>query len=80
MGLPIGPDTSHIIAEAIATSVDLELKKRLKSWPAGFRYVDDYFLFFGSSVEADAALAALSRALEDFELQINLRRQEHVQR
>ena len=70
-GLPIGPDTSHIIAEAIATSVDLELKKRIKGFPAGFRYVDDYFMFFATWNEAEAALAALIRALKDFELQIN---------
>lgn len=71
MGLPIGPDTSHVIAEAIATSVDALLKSALKSWPAGFRYVDDYFLFFPTLAEAESALAALSRALKEFELQIN---------
>lgn len=71
MGLPIGPDTSHVIAEAISTAVDLLLKSSLKSWPAGFRYVDDYFLFFPTLAEAEAALAALSRALKEFELQIN---------
>lgn len=71
MGLPIGPDTSHVIAEAIATSVDLLLKNALRSWPAGFRYVDDYFLFFPTLAEAESALAALSRALKEFELQIN---------
>lgn len=70
-GLPIGPDTSHIIAELIATSVDVEMKKRLKYMPAGFRYVDDYFMFFATAAEADAALAALIRALKEFELQIN---------
>lgn len=71
MGLPIGPDTSHIIAEAIATSVDIELKKRLKGLPAGFRYVDDYFMFFATAHEAETALAALIRSLKEFELQIN---------
>lgn len=71
IGLPIGPDTSHIIAEAIATSVDLELKRRLKTFPAGFRYVDDYFLFFATVNEAEAALAALIKSLGDFGLQIN---------
>uniref|UniRef100_UPI004039CD0B RNA-directed DNA polymerase n=1 Tax=Variovorax sp. BK018 TaxID=3450241 RepID=UPI004039CD0B len=71
MGLPIGPDTSHIIAEAISIAVDLLLKSSLKYWPAGFRYVDDYFFFFPSMAEAEAALAALSKALKDFELQIN---------
>lgn len=71
IGIPIGPDTSHIIAEAIATSIDLELSKKLKGFPAGFRYVDDYYLFFATANEAEAALAALIRALKDFELQIN---------
>lgn len=70
-GLPIGPDTSHIIAEAIATAVDLELKKRLKGLPAGFRYVDDYFMFFATVREAEAALAALIRSLKECELQVN---------
>jgi Reverse transcriptase (RNA-dependent DNA polymerase) len=71
IGIPIGPDTSHMIAEAIATAVDLELKRRLKVWPAGFRYVDDYYLFFATLKDAEEALAALVRALNEFELQIN---------
>lgn len=71
IGLPIGPDTSHIIAEAIATAIDVELKKKLKDLPAGFRYVDDYFMFFSTVVDAEAALAALVSTLKDFELQVN---------
>lgn len=71
IGLPIGPDTSHIIAETIAVAIDIELKKRLKSFPAGFRYVDDYYMFFPTAQEAETALAALIRALKEFELQIN---------
>ena len=71
IGLPIGPDTSHLIAEAIATTLDTELRKRLKGWPAGFRYVDDYFMFFSTLQQAEEALAALVRVLKDFELQIN---------
>lgn len=76
IGLPIGPDTSHIIAELIATAVDLELKKKLKELPAGFRYVDDYFMFFATASEAEAALAALVRSLQEFELQINFEKTE----
>ena len=71
MGLPIGPDTSHIIAEAIATSIDLELSEKLKGVPAGFRYVDDYYLFFATLNEAESALAALMRSLKEFELHVN---------
>jgi hypothetical protein len=71
IGLPIGPDTSHLIAEAIAIAIDCDLKKRLKAWPAGFRYVDDYYLFFETASAAEVALASLARALKEFELQIN---------
>ncbi|EGV18832.1 hypothetical protein ThimaDRAFT_1636 [Thiocapsa marina 5811] len=70
-GLPIGPDTSHIIAECIATAIDVELGKRLGATPAGFRYVDDYYFFFENYSAAESALAQLVRCLKDFELQIN---------
>ena len=46
IGLPIGPDSSHVLAEAIAVAVDCELKASLGYWPAGYRFVDDYCLFF----------------------------------
>lgn len=72
MGIPIGPDTSHIIAEAIATSIDELLKNALgNKWPAGFRFVDDYFLFFSNVASAESALASLSQALKEYELQVN---------
>lgn len=71
IGIPIGPDTSHIIAEAIATSIDLEFRDKLAAWPSGFRYVDDYYLFFATAKEADQALAILVQVLTQFELQIN---------
>lgn len=70
-GLSIGPDTSHIIAECIATSIDVDLERKLKGKLAGFRYVDDYYLFFDTQDDAEKALAALVRCLRDFELQIN---------
>lgn len=70
-GLPIGPDTSHIIAECVATAIDLDFTRRLKTTPVGFRYVDDYYLFFETLVAAEAALAHLVRCLKEYELQIN---------
>ncbi len=70
-GLPIGPDTSHIIAECIATAVDIELARKIRAPLAGFRYVDDFYLFFDTYAAAEAALALLIRSLKEFELQIN---------
>ena len=71
IGIPIGPDTSHIISEIIATAVDLYLRDKLKRWPIGYRHVDDFFLCFNSRGEAEAALTALRSALREFELDIN---------
>jgi hypothetical protein len=71
IGLPIGPDTSHIIAEIIAVAIDEQLAKELGGLPAGFRYVDDFFLFFNKHEEAERALAVLTRVVGRFELQLN---------
>ena len=46
IGIPIGPDTSHVISEIIATAIDVEIKRELKHWPLGYRHVDDFFLCF----------------------------------
>lgn len=71
VGLPIGPDTSHILAEIIGVAIDLELQSQLGAWPPGFRYVDDFFLFFSRREEADKALAAITKAVSQFELHLN---------
>lgn len=72
IGLPIGPDTSHIVAEIIAAAIDEKLKEQSgSSFPAGFRYVDDFFLFFNKREESEKALAAVTKAVGYFELQLN---------
>ncbi|CAG0978957.1 hypothetical protein BURK2_01728 [Burkholderiales bacterium] len=71
VGVAVGPDTSHVLAELIGVAVDVELQKSLGTWPSGFRYVDDFFLFFDRREEAERALAAVTNAVGHFELQIN---------
>lgn len=70
IGLPIGPDTSHIIAEAIASAVDVQLCGQIDGL-SGFRFVDDYYLFFHSRQAAESCLASLAQLLSQYELQIN---------
>lgn len=70
-GIPIGPDSSHIIAKTIGSDIDLEIEKKLKKWPVGYKNVADFFLCFETAQEADEALAASVAALSEFELQIN---------
>lgn len=71
MGIPIGPDTSHIISELIGTAIDKELFDALGHWPAGFRYVDDFYLFFNTRDDAEKVLALLTKIINSYELQIN---------
>lgn len=71
IGLPIGPDTSHIIAEMIGVSIDESIRIALGGWPKGFRYVDDFTFFFNTREEAERALAVIIKCVSAFELQIN---------
>ncbi|WP_158838312.1 RNA-directed DNA polymerase [Polaribacter sp. L3A8] len=74
MGIPIGPDTSFIIAEVIACHIDKHLEKKLKSKNIdflGYRYYDDYALYFNSELDAQIGLSELKKILNDFELKIN---------
>lgn len=70
IGLPIGPDTSHIIAEIIGVSIDEAIRAELGEWPKGFRYVDDFTFFFNKREEAEKALAII-KCVSAYELQIN---------
>jgi len=71
-GIPVGPDTSRIIAEMILSGVetDKELSHWLKDRPA-FRLMDDYTIGFDDETSARKALAALRSALWKFNLQLN---------
>ncbi|WP_297100346.1 RNA-directed DNA polymerase [uncultured Draconibacterium sp.] len=74
MGIPIGPDTSFIIAEIIACHIDKHLEKKLKSKKIdflGYRYYDDYALYFNSELDAQIGLTELKKILNDFELKTN---------
>ena len=74
MGIPIGPDTSFIIAEIIACHLDKHLEKKLKSKKIdflGYRYYDDYALYFNSELDAQIGLSELKKILNDSELKIN---------
>lgn len=74
MGVPIGPDTSFIIAEIVACHIDKLLEKKLKKKKIdflGYRYYDDYAIYFNSKLDAQICLSELKTILNDFELKIN---------
>jgi hypothetical protein len=69
-GVPIGPDTSYLIAEVIASQIDTMLGKNLGGLK-GTRYIDDYHLYFPSLSRAEEAHSALHRIARQFEIDIN---------
>ncbi|MEA5471542.1 RNA-directed DNA polymerase [Spirulina sp. 06S082] len=72
IGIPIGPDTSHIISELIACRIDSILQDEFSNIKLkGCRYYDDYYLYVSTRDEADRVLKGLQRILNDFQLEIN---------
>jgi hypothetical protein len=72
VGIPIGPDTSRIIAEIIGCSIDQRLVELApKQILDGVRHVDDFYFGADSYSDAEACVAALRVALREFGLEIN---------
>jgi hypothetical protein len=72
IGIPIGPDTSHMIAELLACRIDQVLKDKFSSIDLkACRYYDDYYLYVSTKDEADKVLKGLQLILSDFQLEIN---------
>jgi hypothetical protein len=68
-GIAIGPDTSFLIAEVIASRIDVELQRQVKL--RGTRYIDDYHLYFDTLANAEKALSGLYRVAAEYELEVN---------
>ncbi|RAU22707.1 reverse transcriptase [Paramagnetospirillum kuznetsovii] len=72
LGLPVGPDTSRLIAELVASAVDGLLQQRLGIGRRdASRYIDDYTLSSPSGASGEELLAALRQTLAAFELELN---------
>jgi hypothetical protein len=70
LGIPIGPDSSLIIAEIIGAALDKELERECSNLQ-GYRYVDDFLLFFTNYSDAEKTLSKLQAIIRNFELDIN---------
>jgi len=62
-GIPVGPDTSRVIAEVLLSGIEADstLAPFLKKGRA-FRLLDDFTMGFMTELEARQALAALRKA------------------
>lgn len=71
-GVLIGPDAFRIIAEFIASQIDLELQERAGDQIIGaVRHVDDFYIGVRSELDATLVLSHLRDILQNYELQIN---------
>jgi hypothetical protein len=75
IGIPIGPDTSLLIAELIMQRCDEELCARIPGLN-GHRFIDDYELTFLTRTAAEDAFHILEACLSDFELALNPKKTE----
>lgn len=73
-GIPIGPDTSLVLAEILLASVDEALEAQYPGLVRGYRYVDDYEFSFGTLSDAEQILTGLQGLLGDYELLLNPRK------
>jgi hypothetical protein len=78
IGLPVGPDTSRLIAEIVGTAIDKAIQttlKRKRNWSAkqrgAMRFVDDYTFGCASRQEAEVMVATVRRCANDYELELN---------
>jgi len=72
IGLPVGPDTSRLIAEVIASAMDERLSEiaQVENLDAS-RYIDDYTIAVASGQSGDSVIAAVRKAASFFELELN---------
>ena len=70
MGLPIGPDTSLLMAEVVLAAVDEDLAKRVPGL-RGIRFIDDYEFAVNQRSEAERVASVLQSILSHYELALN---------
>lgn len=70
VGIPIGPDTSRLLAEVLLTRIDVELANKFTRL-RGMRYIDDYEFSFATRSQAEDVLSLLQHLLSEFELGLN---------
>ncbi len=71
-GVLVGPDAFRLVAEYIATAIDVELADAVGGLIVGAaRHVDDFYIGLRSEADALIVLSRFREVLQKFELQIN---------
>lgn len=77
-GIPVGPATSRVISEIIATHLDITIRKTDDS-VTGIRYVDDYTLYFDNLSSLEQTKGVFEHELSKIGLSLNNAKTEVVQ-
>lgn len=73
IGIPIGPETSRIIAEVISSRIDSEFHDRMPDIPSESvdRLQDDWFIGVNTLEKAETALSKITVLYREYGLEIN---------
>lgn len=72
IGIPVGPDTSRILAELLGVAIDQDFLKAANLTDEGFvRFVDDFVIGIPTREVAERQLSSLRRIVHSYELEIN---------
>ncbi len=71
LGIPIGPDTSLVIAEIIGCTLDEMVQKKFKTSIKGFRYIDDYYIYCKNQADAEKVFKFIQSIFTEYQLDIN---------
>lgn len=69
-GIPIGPDTSRVLSEIIATAIDSSLLNAIPTIK-GTRNVDDFSLYFSTLSQLEEATSIIHSCLSEYHLESN---------
>lgn len=70
VGIPIGPDSSHIIAEIIGCFIDKQIQNEFPELKA-FRYFDDYHIYIETEEKGQIVLRFIQQILAELQLSLN---------
>lgn len=71
-GIPIGPDTSLVIAEIIGCTLDKIIQDKFKSSSIkGFRFVDDYYIYCENQSDSEKVFKFIQSLFTEYQLDIN---------
>jgi len=72
IGLPVGPDTSRLIAEVVAAAIDQHFTRVIPiEHQDASRYIDDYTIAVPRGKSGDGVISAVRQAAAKFELELN---------